>query len=89
LAKYECTVRHLGNPSGSIRHWQALLSRYNTPLNISYKSTVRGLVPFRTPSIPTMGVEAQIAPRSHRLDIAFSFPYSFVTLLLLPRIYTT
>jgi hypothetical protein len=33
LAKYECTMRHLGNPSGSIRHWQPLLSRYDTALN--------------------------------------------------------
>jgi hypothetical protein len=48
--KYECTVRHLGNPSGSMRHWQPLLSRYSTALKTSYKSTVRGLVRFRTPS---------------------------------------
>ena len=41
-------MRHLGNPSGSIRHWQPLLSRYNTALKTSYKSTVRGLVRFRT-----------------------------------------
>ena len=50
LVKYEYTVRHFGNPSGSMRHWQPLLSRYNAAQNTSYNSTVRGLVRRRTPS---------------------------------------
>ncbi len=50
LAKYEYTVTQLGNPSGSMRHWQTLLSRYKTALKTSHKSTVRGLVRLRTDS---------------------------------------
>ena len=50
LAKYEYTVDRLGNPCGSKRHWQPLLSRYNTALKTSCKSTVRGLVRLRTDS---------------------------------------
>ncbi len=28
MEKYECAVRYLGNSSGSMRHWQPLLSKY-------------------------------------------------------------
>jgi len=41
-------VRHFGYSQGNIRHWQPLLSKYSTPQNTSYKSTVRGLVCLRT-----------------------------------------
>ena len=50
IAKYECTVRHLGNSSGNMRHWQPLRSRYSTAQNTSYRSTRRGLVFLRAPS---------------------------------------
>ena len=33
-----------------MRHWQPLLRRYNTALNTACRSTLRGLVRFRTPS---------------------------------------
>jgi hypothetical protein len=39
MAKYECTVRHVRNSLGSMRHWQPLLSRDSTVLNTSYSST--------------------------------------------------
>ena len=41
-------MRHFGYSLGNIRHWQPLLSKYSTPQNTSYKSTVRGLVCLRT-----------------------------------------
>lgn len=50
LAKYECTVRHLGKSLGKARHWQPLRSRYSTAQNTSYRSTVLGLVLRRTDS---------------------------------------
>lgn len=48
LEKYACTVRHLGNSLGNMRHCQPLLSRYSTAQNTSCRSTVRGLVCLRT-----------------------------------------
>ena len=48
LAKYECTVRHLGKSLGKNRHWQPVRNRYNTAQKTSYKSTVVGLVRLRT-----------------------------------------
>lgn len=48
LAKYECTVRHLGKSLGSILHWQPLRSRYSTAQNTSYTSTFVGFVRRRT-----------------------------------------
>ena len=35
LAKYECTVRHLGNSLGKNLHWHPVRSRYSTAQNIS------------------------------------------------------
>jgi len=40
-------VRYFGNSLGSIHHWQLLFSRYSTPRNTSYKSTVCSLVCLR------------------------------------------
>ena len=48
LAKYECTVRHLGKSLGRNLHWQPVRSRYSTAQNTSYWSTARGLVRQRT-----------------------------------------
>ena len=47
-AKYECTVRHLGNSLGKNLPWQPVRSRYSTAQNTSYRSTARGLVRQRT-----------------------------------------
>jgi len=47
MAKYECTVRHLGKSLGSARHWQPVRSRYSTAQNTSYRSTLRGAVFLR------------------------------------------
>ena len=48
LAKYECTMRHLGKSLGRNLHWQPVRSRYSTAHNTSYWSTVVGLVRRRT-----------------------------------------
>ena len=48
LAKYECTVHHLGKSLGRNLHWQPVRSRYSTAQNTSYWSTVGGLVRQRT-----------------------------------------
>ena len=48
LAKYKCTVRHLGNSLGKNLHWHPVHSRYNTAQNTSYRSTAVSLVRLRT-----------------------------------------
>ena len=48
LAKYECTVRHLGKSLGRNLHWQPVRSRYSTAQNTSCRSTAWGLVRRRT-----------------------------------------
>lgn len=50
IANYDCTVRHLEKFSGSMHHWQTLLSRYSTAQNASYNSIERGAVFLRTRS---------------------------------------
>lgn len=75
LAKYACTVRHLGKSLGSIRHWQPLLSRYSTPQNTSYKSTVRGFVCLRTLSSNSL--------ISSKASLLMSLGYLF----LIPQVY--
>jgi hypothetical protein len=44
IARYECTLRHLGNFLGNMRHWQQRLSKCSTAQNTSNNATRLGVI---------------------------------------------
>lgn len=74
-AKWECTVRHWGNSSGTLRHCQPPLGRYSTAQNTPYRSLAGDwFLWVRSPAGAGQGLGSLELPTAGSAWATLSFP---------------